>query len=58
MNPVAIFFVVGGGLFLLVALFLGGIDNEAAQIVALTFGIIGVCWMVPQLIIFYRQRNR
>jgi hypothetical protein len=58
MKPPAVFFVAGGGLFLLVALFLGGMDNEAAQIVALTFGIIGFCWIVPQLIIFMRQRDK
>jgi hypothetical protein len=58
MNPVAIFFVAGGVLFLFVALFLGGMDNEGAQIAALTFGIIGICWIVPQLIIFLRQRNK
>lgn len=58
MKPQAIFFVAGGGLFLLVSLFLRGLDNEAAQIVALTFGIIGVCWIVPQLIIYLRQRDK
>ncbi len=58
MKPQALFFVAGGGVFLLVALFLTGMDNEAARIVALTFGIIGICWIVPQLIIFMRQRDR
>ncbi|MDX6231362.1 MAG: hypothetical protein QOH68_313 [Nocardioidaceae bacterium] len=58
MRPQAIFFLAGGGLFILVALFLSGVDNEAAHIVALTFGIIGICWIVPQLIIYMRQRDR
>ena len=58
MKPQAVFFVAGGGLFLLAALFLKGMDSEAAQIVALTFGIIGVCWIVPQLIILMKQRDK
>jgi hypothetical protein len=58
MKPQAVFFVAGGGLFLLVALFLSGMDNEAARIVGVTFGIIGICWILPQLIIFMRQRDK
>jgi hypothetical protein len=57
MNPVTLFFFVGGVLFLLVALFLRELNNEAAQIVALTFGLIGFFWLVPQLII-WAVRNR
>jgi hypothetical protein len=57
MNPVQWFFGVGGVLFLLVALFLREMNSEAAQIVALTFGLIGFFWLVPQLIIwFVKQR--
>lgn len=58
MNPVQWFFVVGGAAFLLAALFLREIQNEAAQIVALTFGLIGFFWLVPQLIIWVARRNR
>ncbi len=58
MNPVGIFFVVGGALFLLVALFLRELSNETAQIVALTFGLIGFFWIAPQAIIWYVRRNR
>jgi hypothetical protein len=57
MNPVQWFFTVGGVLFLLAALFLREMNDEAAQIVALTFGLIGFFWLVPQLIIwFVKQR--
>ena len=50
MNPVQWFFIVGGVIFLLAALFLRELHNEAAQIVALTFGLIGFFWLVPMLI--------
>ena len=58
MNPVSMFFFVGGALFLLVALFLRELNNEAAQIVALTFGLIGFFWLVPQLIIWVVRNRR
>ncbi len=58
MNPVATFFMVGGFLFLLVALFLRELNDEAAQIVALTFAMIGFFWIVPQVILWYARRNR
>ena len=58
MNPVGIFFIVGGVLFLLVALFLRELSNETAQIVALTFGLIGFFWLVPQLIIWVARNRR
>ena len=58
MNPVTMFFFVGGALFLLVALFLRELNNEAAQIVALTFGLIGFFWLVPQLIIWVVRNRR
>lgn len=58
MNPVAIFFFVGGTLFLFVTLFLRELNNEAAQIVALTFGVIGFFWIVPQAILWYARRDR
>jgi hypothetical protein len=57
MNPVQWFFVVGGVLFLLAALFLREMGGEAAQIVALTFGLIGFFWLVPQLVIWYARRR-
>ena len=58
MNPVSMFFFIGGALFLLVALFLRELNNEAAQIVALTFGLIGFFWLVPQLIIWVVRNRR
>ena len=58
MNPVQWFFVVGGVIFLLAALFLREMNNEAAQIVALTFGLIGFFWLVPQLIIVVVRNRR
>ena len=57
MNPVQWFFMIGGGLFLLAALFLREIQHQAAQIVALTFGLIGVFWLVPMLIIWFADRR-
>jgi hypothetical protein len=58
MNPVQWFFIVGGAVFLLAALFLREMNNEAAQIVALTFGLIGFFWLVPQLIIWAVRNHR
>ena len=57
MNPVQWFFVVGGVLFLVAALFLREMGGEAAQIVALTFGLIGFFWLVPQLVIWFARRR-
>ena len=58
MNPVQWFFMVGGAIFLMAALFLREMNNEAAQIVALTFGLIGFFWLVPQLIIVVVRNRR
>jgi hypothetical protein len=58
LHPVQWFFIVGGAIFLLVALFLREMNNEAAQIVALTFGLIGFFWLVPQLIIVMFRNRR
>ena len=58
MNPVQWIFIGGGVLFLLAALFLREMNNEAAQIVALTFGLIGLFWLVPQLIILVVRNRR
>ena len=58
MNPVQWFFIVGGAIFLMAALFLREMNNEAAQIVALTFGLIGFFWLVPQLIIVVVRNSR
>ena len=57
MNPVQWFFIVGGAAFLLAALFLRELSGETAQIVALTFGLIGFFWLVPQLIIYFVRRR-
>ena len=58
MNPVQWFFMIGGALFLLAALFLREIQHQAAQIVALTFGLIGFFWLVPMLIIWFADKHR
>jgi ABC-type dipeptide/oligopeptide/nickel transport system permease component len=58
MNPVQWFFMIGGTLFLLAALFLREIQHQAAQIVSLTFGLIGVFWLVPMLIIWFADKRR
>ena len=57
MNPVQWIFIGGGTLFLLAALFLREIQHQAAQIVALTFGLIGVFWIVPMAIIWFSDRH-
>ena len=58
MNVTQWIFVGGGVVFLLAALFLREIDNEGAQITALTFGLIGFFWLVPQLIILVARSRR
>ena len=58
MKPVQWFFIVGGALFLFAALFLREMNGEAAQIVALTFGLIGFFWLVPQVIILVVRNHR
>jgi hypothetical protein len=52
------FFLVGGVLFLLVALYLRDRPGEGAQAVALTFGLMGFFWAVPQLVIMAAQKWR
>ncbi len=52
------FFLVGGVLFLLVALYLRDRPGEGAQAVALTFGLMGIFWAVPQLVIMAAQKWR
>ena len=57
MNPVLWFFLVGGALFLLAAIFFRELTFDGAGIVAMTFGIIGVSWMVPPLLMLIRGRS-
>ena len=52
------FFLLGGVLFLLVALFLRERPSEGSQAAALTFGLIGFFWTAPQLIIMAVQKWR
>ena len=52
------FFLVGGFVFLLVALYLRERPGEAAGIAALTFGLIGFFWAVPQLVLMAVQKWR
>ena len=58
MNVTQWIFIGGGVVFLLAALFLREIDDEGAQITALTFGLIGFFWLVPQLIILVARSRR
>ena len=57
MNPVLWFFLVGGALFLLAAIFFRELSFDGAGIVALTFGIIGASWMLPPLFMLIRGRS-
>ncbi|MGH3473848.1 MAG: hypothetical protein ACRDOT_02940 [Aeromicrobium sp.] len=58
MSPVQWIFIGGGTLFLLAALFLREIQHQAAQIVALTFGLIGVFWLVPMVFLWFSEKHR
>ena len=58
MKREAIFFLVGGFLFLLVALFLKELNNQPAKGIAFTLGLIGFFWIVPQLIIYLVRRGK
>ena len=58
MKREATFFIAGGVVFLFVSMILREVDNDAANIVGLTFGIIGICWVVPQLIIHFARRDK
>lgn len=51
MKPVQLFFIVGGGVFLLAALFFRETSFAGADEMALTFGLIGFFWAAPQLLI-------
>ena len=51
MKPVRWIFLGGGALFLVAALVLRELPYEGAKITALTFTIIGFCWIGPQLVI-------
>lgn len=50
------FFIVGGVGFLMASLFLRERSGEGAQSMALTFGLLGFFWLVPQLAILAVQR--
>lgn len=50
------FFIVGGVGFLMASLFLRERSGEGAQSMALTFGLLGFFWLVPQLVILAVQR--
>ena len=51
MNPVRWFFIVGGFLFLLAALFVREMSFPGADEMALTFLLVGGFWAGPQLIV-------
>ena len=50
------FFIVGGGFFLMLSLFLRERPGDGSQAAALTFGLIGFFWMAPQLAILAWQK--
>jgi hypothetical protein len=52
------FFLVGGFAFMLAALYLRERPSEAAHITALTFGLIGFFWTVPQLVLMASKKWR
>ena len=52
------FFILGGLGFLMAALFLRELRGDAAQAMALTFGLIGFFWLVPQLVIAAVQKRK
>lgn len=49
------FFLVGGILFLLAALYVRERPGEASDAMALTFGLMGIFWAGPQLILLARR---
>jgi hypothetical protein len=51
------FFIVGGAGFLMAALFMRERSGDGAQSIALTFGLIGFFWLVPQLVILAIQKR-
>ena len=50
------FFIGGSAGFLMASLFLREQSGDGAQIMALTSGLIGFCWLVPQLVILAVQK--
>ncbi|HUQ00216.1 MAG TPA: hypothetical protein VM093_07125 [Aeromicrobium sp.] len=52
------FFIVGGLAFLLAALYVRERPGAAADGMALTLGLIGFFWAVPQLVIMLAKRWR
>ena len=50
------FFLGGGVVFLLLAVYLRDRPEEGAQSVGLTFGLIGFFWIAPQLLIIAVQK--
>ena len=58
MNPVRWFFIVGGFVFLLAALFVREMSFDGADEAGLTFLLIGVFWAGPQLLMmWFKQRS-
>ena len=52
------FFLAGGGVFLLAAVYLRARPEEGAQSVGLTLGLIGFFWIAPQLLIIAVQKRK
>jgi Zn-dependent protease with chaperone function len=58
MSPVRWFFIIGGFVFLLAALFVRELSFDGADEAALTFLLIGVFWAGPQLLMMlFSQRS-
>jgi hypothetical protein len=52
------FFILGGIGFLMASLFMRERSGDAAQAMALTFGLMGFFWLVPQLVILAVQKRQ
>jgi len=51
------FFIIGGAVFLLLAVYLRERPEEGARSVGLTFGLIGFFWLAPQLLIMAWEKR-
>lgn len=52
------FFLVGGIVFLLLALWVRERSGEGSDAIALTFGLMGIFWAGPQIILMTAKKWR
>ena len=52
------FMVIGGVVFLVAAAGLREMTFEGSQLVAWTFLFIGICWILPQVLIAWFRMNK